>query len=260
MSPPRRRYSGTSFIEKTKGGRYKCPSGSCLAKFTNHTSLIEHVQEIHRSIVLGVQYQLQSVQTQNDQRRDIELFRESFRKELADIIQYLELNKEKHLPLIECSWPVHSVFDESRLRILKLEETFKKFNSQQLRKTEYILNKRIATEKEKCKAQLKNLQDEVKKAKTELKSVRQRIEILEDSNQKLKEKFKKLEEKCDNLRKENEALRERNNDYFVVRYYESQQEIKTLHNHNLELTEEIKSLRERDRLLSIIDLISDDEL
>ncbi|CAG8753634.1 28093_t:CDS:2 [Gigaspora margarita] len=211
---PRRRHSGTSYIEKTKGGRYKCPSRSCLAKFTNHISLIEHVQEIHRSTVLGVQYQLQSVQTQNDQRRDIELFRESFRKELTEIIQYLELNKEKYLPLIE-----------------RLEEIFKKFNSQQLRRTEHILNKKIAAEKEKCKAQVKNLQDEVKKAKTELKSIRHRIVILEDSNQKLKKKCKKLEEKCDNLRKENEVLREHNNDYFMVRYYESQQEIKTLHNH-----------------------------
>ncbi|CAG8639115.1 18883_t:CDS:2, partial [Racocetra fulgida] len=167
MSPSSRK-AETRYIEKTNGGKYKCPSRGCLANFTNYTSLITHVQEIHRSTVLGVQYQLQSVQAQNYQRSDIESFRESYRKVLAETIQDLELKKEIYLPLIE---------------------------------------------------------------RAELKCTRQRIVCLEDNDQKLKEKYKELEVKCYSLKKENEALREHNNDYFVTRYYESQQEIRTLQNH-----------------------------
>ncbi|KAF0451496.1 hypothetical protein F8M41_002006 [Gigaspora margarita] len=242
MSPPRgRRLYGGAHVNKTLGGRYECPSSGCHAKFTSHTNLVEHVQEIHRSTVLGVQYQLQHVQAQHDKNHDIVSFKETLLVELDDLIKDLEL------------------FDESRQSILRLKENFKNFNQRQLQYTETILSKKIASEKEKYKVNLKICQDEVKKLQIELIDNKQKIVLLEKSYKKLNEEYEKLNEKYDKLRKENEALLKHNNNYFVEHYYESQQEIIVLQKRNLELWEEIEKLKESNELLSVICLIPVDE-
>ncbi|CAG8814024.1 2502_t:CDS:2, partial [Gigaspora rosea] len=67
----------------------------------------------------------------------------------------LERNKEKYLPLIEHGYPINEVFGESRQNILRLKENFKNFNNVNYNLLKTILSKKIASEKEKFKANLK---------------------------------------------------------------------------------------------------------
>ncbi|CAG8814085.1 3504_t:CDS:2 [Gigaspora margarita] len=125
-------------------------------------------------MVLGVQYQLQHVQAQYDKNHDIVSFKESLLVELDDFIKDLEL------------------FDKSCQSILRLKENFKNFNQCQLQYTETILSKKIASEKEKYKANLKICQDKVKKLQIELIDNKQKIVLLEESYKKLNEEYEKI--------------------------------------------------------------------
>ncbi|CAG8821533.1 665_t:CDS:2, partial [Racocetra persica] len=132
-------YNGAN-VNKTKSSRYKYPSQGCCNTFTNLTRLIEYVKEIYCSMVLGVQYQLQYIQTVHDKNNDIELFKESLLKELDDLIKDLEHNKQIYLPLIECGYDICKVFGEikklknelidNKQKIILLEEKYKKLNEE----------------------------------------------------------------------------------------------------------------------------------
>ncbi|CAG8513521.1 10650_t:CDS:1, partial [Dentiscutata heterogama] len=147
MPPPRRKYLGGNRLDKTAGNKFICPSCPNF-NFDSHKKVVDHVKEIHKTMLLGLIYR------QDSRRAEDLLFKRDSHKvepcrELDRLINELMCAEEKYLPLTEHGYPVKQVFAQSRQSILQLQENFKTFTQHQLSLTQTIMNKKVLAEKEK---------------------------------------------------------------------------------------------------------------
>ncbi|CAG8853657.1 15992_t:CDS:2, partial [Gigaspora margarita] len=108
LEKEKRTYLSGDKLVKTAGNKYKCPI--CSNNFNSHTEVVNHVKEIHQTMLLGAIYRQDSKHARHL------LFKEDKKKvcrELDRLINELMRAEEKYLPLIEHGYPVKYVFTQS---------------------------------------------------------------------------------------------------------------------------------------------------
>ncbi|CAG8758942.1 6096_t:CDS:2, partial [Cetraspora pellucida] len=188
---------------------------SCPYTFNNHTEVVNHVKEIHKTTLLCLTYRQDSKRAKNL------LFKVDLHKEVS----CSELDKLiDELSCAEGKYPVKKVFDQSRQSILQLQENFMKFTQCQLSLTQTILNEKVLAEKEKVKATIENLCIEVAKLKCELIKNNDQIVLLNKRHKKLLSTYESLLMNHAILNEDYIALLENNSDYYIEHCYLLEQE------------------------------------
>ncbi|CAG8466109.1 25172_t:CDS:2 [Gigaspora margarita] len=215
----RRRYLGDR-IPKTAGNKYKCPGG-CPCTFNSHTEVVNHVKEIYKTTLAGLQFRQDSRRAE-DLLIKVDSLKVDPCRELDRLINTLSLAKKKYLPLTEHGYPVKKVFEPCHQSILKLQETFSMFTQRQLN---------------------------VANLKNELINNNKQIAILSERHNNLLVKYESLLKNYAILQADYIALLENDSDYYVERCRLLEQENNVLVRQNLELFEEIGELHEEIKLL-----------
>ncbi|CAG8804684.1 7507_t:CDS:2, partial [Cetraspora pellucida] len=194
MTLPRRQHLSADTLSKTTGKKFKCPS--CPYTFNNHTEVVNHVKEIHKTMLLGLIYRQDSKRAENLLFK-VDSHKEDSCRELDKLIDKLSRAEEKYLPLTKYGYPVKKVFDQSH---------------------------QILAEKEKVKAIIENLRIEVANLKCELIKNNNQIMLLNERHKKLLSTYKSLLMDHTILNKDYVALLENNSNYYIERCHLLEQE------------------------------------